>query len=454
MLIGVSRLAVAALTLVCLGRLLRTARIYLSWSEILYYGMAWLALAGLCALRLLRLPADVVVGQVFETLFFLGGAGSLLEHVRADRRRYRDSRRLMEQWRTASGLARQRAHELEVLAAINAKLVARLELPHVLQAVVDHALRLASADSVAVYLVDGETGTVRGVGVTAVAGWATADLPAPRALGLTVTVARERQAVFVEQAAAHPLFQDAARPQLGAVASVPLKFNEAVVGVLNVAYRRPHVFDDDERRMLLGLADISALAIHNAAHHERLARLAVTDDLTGLPNRRRFVETLRAEAQRARRYGRALSLLMLDLDGLKAINDQHGHAAGDAVLRGVARALRASLRDTDLAARLSGDEFAVILPETEAEAAVRIAERIRAEVAAGPGEAGAAAASVSVGVVSAEGSTLPDLPRFLRLADEALYQSKAAGRNTIRVAPVGAAARAARAAPARSLTSL
>jgi diguanylate cyclase (GGDEF)-like protein len=243
------------------------------------------------------------------------------------------------------------------------------------------------------------------------------------------------------------------RPQLGAVASVPLKLKGAVVGVLNVAYRRPHVFDENERRMLLGLADISALAIHNAAHHERLARLAVTDDLTGLPNRRRFVETLRAEAQRARRYGRALSLLMLDLDGLKAINDQHGHAAGDAVLRSVALALRASIRETDLAARLSGDEFAVILPETEAEAALRIAERIRAGVA-GPAEAGAAAASVSVGVVSANGNTLPDLPRFLRLADEALYQAKAAGRNTISVAPGSAGREAARVAPARSLTSL
>jgi diguanylate cyclase (GGDEF)-like protein len=439
-LITIGRLAALAWVLVMLGRLLRTARIYLSWSAFIFLGLAGLAFPVLCVLelRLLGTPGSDVARQGVEALFFIGVAGGLVEHVRADRRRHRDSRRLLEQWRQASSLSRQRAGELEVLAAITARLVASLDLSHVLQSVVDHALRLAAADSVTVYLVDQASGAVRDHGVSAVAGQAGAPAAlAPRTTGLIVTVARSGVPAFIENGAEQPSLQDAARPLVGAIASLPLRLNGTVVGVLNVAYRRPRTFDDDLRRMLIALADIAALAIHNAAQHERLARLAVTDDLTGLPNRRRFAEALRAEAQRARRYGRALALLMLDVDGLKAINDRHGHAAGDAVLRGVGQVLRANTRDTDLPTRLSGDEFAVILPETEPEAALLIAERIRTGVAdlQVPAEGALVTASVSVGVASAEGSALPEVPRFMRLADEALYRAKASGRNNIAVSP-------------------
>ena len=286
LLLGVLHLALAAFGLVWVGRLLRTARIYLSWLALLYYALAWLLFAGLMALRLAGGAALDTPRQVVWLLFFLGLAGCLFEHVRADGRRARDARRLLEQWRLAGGQARQRAGGLKVL-------------------------------------------------------------------------------------------------------------------------------------------------------NERLAHLAVTDDLTGLPNRRRFVEALRAEAQRARRYERWLSLVMLDLDGLKTVNDRHGHAAGDAALRAVAQVLRDSVRDTDLPARLSGDEFAVLLPETDAGAALPLAERIRAEVAAFqvPVEGGAVGITVSLGLVSAEGQALPELPRFLRLADEALYRAKADGRNTLAVSP-------------------
>ena len=456
-LIYLSRLALAALGLVFVGRLLRTARIYLSWLAFLYFGLACLAFPciGVLRLGLFGVADNVVVRQVFETLFFAGVAGSLLEHVRADRRRYRDSRRLLEQWRHSSGQSRQRADELEVLAAATSRLVSSLDLRQVLQAAVDHAQRATGADAVVVYLLDGETGRLAGQGVTATAGsrHAGGPLPAPRPNGLTASVARDGEAAFVDDVAAHPLFQ-AERPPLRSLAAVPLRVKGAVVGVLNIGYQRPHAFDADDRRMLLALADIAALAVHNASQHERLARLAVTDDLTGLPNRRRFLEALRAEAQRARRYQRTVSLLMLDLDGLKEVNDQHGHAAGDSVLRGVAQVLRASTRDTDLPARLGGDEFAVLLPETEPEAALRLAERIRAGVAGWRAQldGGPVGATVSIGVVSAQGAALPELPLFMRLADEALYEAKAAGRNTVTVSSGVDAFAGDRLAPARAPT--
>jgi diguanylate cyclase (GGDEF)-like protein len=189
-------------------------------------------------------------------------------------------------------------------------------------------------------------------------------------------------------------------------------------------------------RMLTALADTSALAVHNATLHERIAKMAVTDELTGLANRRRFLEVLRAEVQRARRYWRPLSLLMVDLDKLKAINDQHGHDAGDAVLRGLAQWLRGTVRDTDLAARLGGDEFALLLPETGGDAALAIAERLRAGMAAWSVDANGVpvGSTVSIGLASCAAGDLPELPGFLKLADNALYRAKAAGRNSVRAA--------------------
>lgn len=442
----VARLGLAALGLVLVGRLLRTARIYASWWAFLSYGLAWLALAALGLARLLA-PQPGLLGLVLEAAVYAGAAGSLLAHLRADRRRHADSRRLIEQWQRASGQARQRAGELEVLAGITAQLVSTLELPSLLQSVVEQALRVTGAEAVAVYLLDDQDGRLRGQGVSAAADPRAAPLPTPRPQGLTARAAREGEPLFVDETTRELQLPAGPGSPVRALAAVPLRLEGGVVGVLNVLYRRPHRFGDDDRRMLLALAHVAALAIHNATQHERLARLATTDDLTGLPNRRRFLEALRTEAHRARRYQRALALLMLDLDGLKEINDRHGHAAGDEVLRGVAQVLRASTRDTDLPARLGGDEFAVLLPETEAEAGGLIAERIRAGVVglAVPAADGAPV-SASLGLVSGAGAALTDLPRFMRLADDALYQAKGLGRNRLVVVPGTAGAARAKAA--------
>src|SRR5688572_25856734 len=137
--IDLTRLALATLGLVFLGRLLRTARIYVSWRAFVYYGAAWLVfpVVGFLRLSAFGMSDGLALRQAFETLFFLAVGGSLWEHVRADQRRHRDSRRLIEQWRLSSGLSRQRANELEVLSAITSQLVSSLDLRQVLQAVVD-----------------------------------------------------------------------------------------------------------------------------------------------------------------------------------------------------------------------------------------------------------------------------------------------------------------------------
>ncbi len=166
-----------------------------------------------------------------------------------------------------------------------------------------------------------------------------------------------------------------------------------------------------------------------------LRRMATTDSLTGLWNRRRFLELAEAEMARLRRYGHPVSVLMLDIDRFKTINDTHGHATGDQALRELAAVCLKELRDTDHIGRLGGEEFAVILPETGLAAAREVAERLRQRLAAVdiacPG--GTLRMTVSIGVAMCHDEE-PAIERALGRADRALYEAKARGRNRVEVA--------------------
>ena len=162
-----------------------------------------------------------------------------------------------------------------------------------------------------------------------------------------------------------------------------------------------------------------------------LHRMATRDELTGLPNRRSLIETLESELERQRRYARPLSLLLMDLDHFKAVNDQHGHPAGDTVLRFASKVMHGVLRDVDTVGRLGGEEFAAVLPETDLASAARAAERVRAAVAALKIESDDTIVqiTVSVGVTTVcSGDTAKDI---LARADRALYDAKAAGRDQV-----------------------
>lgn len=158
----------------------------------------------------------------------------------------------------------------------------------------------------------------------------------------------------------------------------------------------------------------------------RLEFLATTDDLTGLANRRYFNEALSREFERAKRYGRELALLMLDVDGLKNVNDAHGHQFGDITLIGVADLLRQGLRATDLPARYGGDEFVALLPEMNGYYATQVVERIRASIGSHvfQHEGRSLQTSVSLGVGCYPSPGIGSESDLLRLADEALYKDK------------------------------
>ncbi len=179
-----------------------------------------------------------------------------------------------------------------------------------------------------------------------------------------------------------------------------------------------------------------AQALDNALRLRRAEALSVTDDLTQLYNSRYLNQVLRRESKRASRSGRPLSLLFLDLDGFKGVNDHHGHQAGSRALVEAAAVIRRCARETDVVARFGGDEFAIILPDTGSEGATAVADRVRERVGEHPFLAGDGLGlrlTASVGV-----ATLPDVAasaeELVRAADMAMYQVKGSGKNGVRVA--------------------
>jgi len=176
---------------------------------------------------------------------------------------------------------------------------------------------------------------------------------------------------------------------------------------------------------------LSGADIENA-FHEEIYQLTIVDNLTGLANRREFDDVLAREFARARRYGRRFSVLTLDIDYFKTVNDTFGHPRGDDVLMEIGRLIKGRLRANDLAARLGGEEFALILPETELAGAATVAEQLRAETAAVVVASERNEIRVTISIGCAElGAGDQDALALFRRSDQKLYEAKSGGRNRI-----------------------
>jgi diguanylate cyclase (GGDEF)-like protein len=225
-----------------------------------------------------------------------------------------------------------------------------------------------------------------------------------------------------------------------AAVGLPLDCRGGTVGALVAIDRLPAVrdprFDRGTLTVLMAALEPGAIALDNAVRMQRAEELSVTDDLTQLYNSRYLSQVLRRETKRASRNGRPLSLLFIDLDGFKSINDSHGHLYGSRALVEAASVIRASARETDIVARFGGDEFALVLPDTGSDGATFVGERIREKIAAWSflrGDGLDITLTVSVGV-----ATLPDVAasaeQLIQAADKAMYFVKDRGKNGIHVA--------------------
>ncbi|MEW6582884.1 MAG: GGDEF domain-containing protein [Actinomycetota bacterium] len=220
--------------------------------------------------------------------------------------------------------------------------------------------------------------------------------------------------------------------QYGAIAA-PIRVGSELWGAILVVTSAPlAALAPGAEARLARFAQLVTLAIAAAEERDLLHGLATTDTLTGLANRRAFDARIAAEIDRARRHGTPLSLVLMDIDHFKRINDRWGHQVGDDVLVEFARRLQAQARGSDLVARIGGEEFAWILPDTPVDGAGDAADRARRTVADTPFPA-AGAVTCSAGVSDA-GAAGFDAAEIVRLADTALYAAKRAGRDTVRVA--------------------
>jgi diguanylate cyclase (GGDEF)-like protein len=248
----------------------------------------------------------------------------------------------------------------------------------------------------------------------------------PRSNGLTYTVAHEGETIIVEDMQNHPLYRTAPKDWIGSIIGIPLKVGDMVVGVMNLSRSTLGGFSPSELRLLSLLSDQAAVAISNASLHQMISRQAYSDTLTGLPNRRALDERLEEEIQSARRNNYSFAVIMMDLDGFKAVNDTYGHATGDDVLRTVFSQMARGVRTTDFLARYGGDELTLILSQTEMFSAQVVSEKIvegmkKLKYKLPDGKRLRIGISGGIAIFPVHALNGSDL---LRAADAALYQAK------------------------------
>ena len=214
----------------------------------------------------------------------------------------------------------------------------------------------------------------------------------------------------------------------------PMILDREVLGALSLTASSPAIFTEDDLRLLTSFAATATAAIHNAILYSETQNLAATDPLTGQLNRRSFFELGEREISRFERFGHSFSWIMFDVDLFKQVNDRYGHPAGDQVLIEIVDRCCKVIRHVDVLGRYGGDEFVILLPETDHQMARDIAERIRTSVSGSPimTDSGPIDVSISVGITQVTSDTA-DLGLLLNKVDQALYKSKKAGRNTITV---------------------
>ena len=336
--------------------------------------------------------------------------------------------------------------EMELLLAVSKALTGTLDLPEQLDQLGGLVCEALRVEEFCTMLLDEATHQLVVEAAVGPGLVATRGLRFRLGEGVTGAAAAQGKTIYVPDVQKEPryLHYKGLRRSTGSFLCVPLRAKGRIVGAMNLNRPAADAFSAQEIRLAEAIAAQAGLAIANARLYQQTLELSYTDPLTGIPNRRHLFTRLEQEVSRSLRFGDELTILMIDLDLFKQINDAHGHAVGDAVLRGVAVALQRNVRKVDLVARYGGEEFVVVLPRIVREEAIEVAEKLRRAVAATPLPApvGIAPVHVTISVgLATFGHDATDVGALIEKADVALYEAKHAGRN--RVASAEPAARAA-----------
>lgn len=347
---------------------------------------------------------------------------------------------LVHERTSALDLMQKQAQELAALQKATTSLLHTLDVSRLMGQILDAAQEaIPSAEQAWLHFVEGQQG--RGKTLTEIV------LKDPRIHRVTSSLSvqgplqaiREGRSLLIDDLQAEPLLlsllnNGEKRRTARAAMIMPLVLEQEVLGALSLTGSVPSIFSEEDLELFTSFAATATAAIHNAVLYSETQSLAATDPLTGQLNRRTFFQLGQREVDRFVRFGHPLSWIMFDVDLFKQINDSYGHAAGDQVLIMIAERCCRVIRHVDIFGRYGGDEFVILLPETDHRMAHEVAERIRASISESPmpTDAGEVYVSVSIGITEATPESA-DVGLLLNKADQALYKSKRAGRNTITV---------------------
>ena len=328
--------------------------------------------------------------------------------------------------------AQRRAAASEVLRKASAAVTETLEIDETVTRILEQLKQVVPYDTASVQILNGnELEIIGGSGFADPKAVIGMRFPVPGNNPNTIVMQTGKPHLLPEIGDVYGEFKKPPHDHIHSWLGVPLIFQERIIGLLAIDSVMPNQFTQENIALAAAFADQVSVALENSRIYEKAQSQAITDPLTGVYNRRGLFQMGEAEFLRARRIKRPFSVLMLDIDHFKRVNDTYGHATGDQTLRGLTERCRTLLRGVDMVGRYGGEEFVILLPETNLESARLVAERLRQTIAKEPfaTDSGPLRITISIGV--AEAIKREILGTLIERADAALYDAKRAGRNCV-----------------------
>lgn len=336
-------------------------------------------------------------------------------------------------------LLERRNEELASMIEIGKALTSSLDIHAILETIMRQVERLIKPKSWSLLLVDGESGDLVFEIVVSTVSDQLKGVRLERGKGIAGWVAEHGEPLLIPDVSKDSRFAESFDQKLlfttHSIVCVPMKIKDQVIGVIELINSFEELdFDESDILLISAIADFAAIALENARNYKRINELVVTDDLTGLYNSRQFGQLIENEVKRSARYDEQFSLIFLDLDHFKGINDTYGHLVGSRMLGEFGRLIGKHMRASDMAARYGGDEFAIILPHTTKEQAVKMACNLleamkETRFVSDDNIPITLTASFGVATFPVDAESRADL---IRAADSAMYDVKAAGRAGVR----------------------